>query len=79
LASLTWRMRRRVSGDVASVRPPSLERFVRHHVPTRLKQRLKHDQHQILTATHTELSFAHLAHHFYDPALDGLPPSVSHT
>jgi len=45
----------------------------------RLKQRLKHDQQQILTATRTELSFAHPANDFYDPALDGLPPSVSHT
>jgi hypothetical protein len=39
---------------------------------------LKLVQQQILTATRTELSFAHLANDFYDPALDGLPPSVFH-
>ena len=44
-----------------------------------MKLRLKHDQQQILTATLTELHFAHLANDFYDTALDTLLPSVSHT
>ena len=66
--------------DCLAFRPvPTLERFVRPHVPIKLKLRLIHDQEQILTAARTERHFAHLANDFYATALDTLLPSVSPT
>jgi ATP-dependent DNA helicase PIF1 len=66
--------------DCLAFRPaPILERFVRPHVPKQLKQRLHHDQQQRLAAANTRRVFAHLADRLYDPTLDDLLHSVSHS